>query len=70
MPSCQKCFVKAENVRALGAPREKAPLLTHVGSSSDGEVYACPFCGDVVVRPKKGSPDNQSPPLGVADPLA
>ena len=65
MPSCEKCFLKAEAVRELGAPREKAPLLTLCGSSAAGDVWVCPGCGDVVTRPKKGSPAKQnSPPVG------
>ena len=62
MPSCEKCFLKAEAVHELGDPREKAPLLILIGSSAAGDVWVCPVCGDVVTRPKKGSPDEQSPP--------
>lgn len=49
-------------MRGLGKPREKAPLLIHIGSSGQGEVYVCPECGEQVVRPKMNHADNQSVP--------
>lgn len=65
MPSCEACFQKAENLALdhLGpvGKRDRAPLMVHVGSSSGGEVYVCPVCGDTVVKPKKGESDAETP---------
>jgi len=52
MPRCEKCFQKTESVRESGELRGKAPQLSHIGSSGKGEVWCCPECGSITVRPK------------------
>ena len=62
--------MKAEAVRELGEPREKAPRLTRIGSSAAGDVFVCPECGDISVRPdaKKRTYGSRKSPPSVADP--